>query len=200
MSTASTPTANPSDKLKADRFGQGIWFALQAWPALTVAIQSQFGGPDGADKRDWLAGAIADIFVDNPDTDQLDVETILLQVMEDEFEVRLEDESEVAVAHTIMKIHTEIFHEAKFTTVDAMEKRWVDRRGKGPNLGNVRVVENDGTNNNNNDDDDDVYTDEEDGEDMDMDEAPPLVPTAPKEKPEPEVDEDGFTKVIKKRR
>lgn len=181
-------------QLKSERFGQGIWFALQAWPALTVAIQSQFGGPDGADKRDWLAGAIQDIFENDPQTDQLDIETVLLQVMEDEFDVRLEDESEVFVAATIVKLKDEIT-QGKFDTIDAMERRWRERRGKGPNLGNIQVVQEGGVGEGDSDDSDD-YEDE----DATMDDAPQLVPAAPKEKPEPEVDEDGFTKVVGKKK
>ncbi|KAK8241097.1 Pre-rRNA-processing protein TSR2-domain-containing protein [Phyllosticta capitalensis] len=185
---------NSSPQLKSERFGQGIWFALQAWPALTVAIQSQFGGPDGADKRDWLAGAIQDIFENDPQTDQLDIETVLLQVMEDEFDVRLEDESEVFVAATIVKLKDEIT-QGKFDTIDAMERRWRERRGKGPNLGNIQVVQEGGVGEGDSDDSDD-YEDE----DATMDDAPQLVPAAPKEKPEPEVDEDGFTKVVGKKK
>ncbi|KAL0256756.1 rRNA accumulation-related protein [Diplodia seriata] len=188
---------NPTPEFKSERFGHGIWFALQAWPALTVAIQSQFGGPDGADKRDWLAGAIVDVFETNPDTDQLDVETILLQVMEDEFEVRLEDESEVAVAATVVKIKDELNNNV-FETVDAMERRWRQRRGKGPNLTNVEVVQ-EGTQDKS-DSDDDADDDVEDDDDTDMGEAPQLVAAEPKEKVEPEVDEDGFTKVVGKKR
>ena len=36
-------------------------------------------------------------------------------------------------------------------------------------------------------------------DDVDMDEAPELV-AVPKEKPQPEIDEDGFTKVTRKKR
>ncbi|EOD51165.1 putative pre-rRNA processing protein [Neofusicoccum parvum] len=182
---------NPTPEFKSERFGHGIWFALQAWPALTVAIQSQFGGPDGADKRDWLAGAISDIFDNDPETDQLDIEAVLLQVMEDEFEVRLEDDSEVPVAAAIVKMKTEI-NQNIFDTVDAMERRWRERRGKGPNLSNVHVVQ-EGTQ----DSDSDDY---EDDDDTDMGEAPQLVAAQPKEKVEPEVDEDGFTTVVGKKR
>ncbi|KAK7538883.1 pre-rRNA-processing protein TSR2 [Phyllosticta citricarpa] len=193
VSVASGSSA--AQQLKSERFGQGIWFALQAWPALTVAIQSQFGGPDGADKRDWLAAAIQEIFENDPETDQLDIETVLLQVMEDEFEVRLEDESEVLVATTIIKLKDEVA-QGKFDTVDAMERRWRERRGKGPNLGNIQVVQKGGVN----DESDSSDDNEDEDEDATMEDAPQLVPAAPREKPEPEVDEDGFTKVVSKKK
>ncbi|OMP86668.1 hypothetical protein BK809_0003840 [Diplodia seriata] len=117
--------------------------------------------------------------------------------MEDEFEVRLEDESEVAVAATVVKIKDELNNNV-FETVDAMERRWRQRRGKGPNLTNVEVVQ-EGTQDKS-DSDDDADDDVEDDDDTDMGEAPQLVAAEPKEKVEPEVDEDGFTKVVGKKR
>ncbi|KAF2091385.1 hypothetical protein K490DRAFT_32884, partial [Saccharata proteae CBS 121410] len=179
------------------RFELGIWYALQAWPALTVAIQSQFGGPNGADKRDWLAGAIADIFDQNPETDAEDVEMVLLQVMEDEFEVRLEDESEVPIAANIFKMKQEIAA-GEYTTVDQMERRWQKRRGKGPNLSNVQVIQQGTTEDDSGDSvDDEEASGDEGDDDVEMGDAPPAPP---KPKPEPEVDEDGFTKVVGKKR
>lgn len=118
--------------------------------------------------------------------------------MEDEFEVRLEDDSEVFIAATIIKVKDEI-SQGIFTTVDAMERRWRERRGKGPNLGNVQIVQ-EGTLDRSDDDDDDDDDDNEDCDDTDMGEAPQLVAAQPKEKAEPEIDEDGFTKVVGKKR
>ncbi|EKG16335.1 hypothetical protein MPH_06462 [Macrophomina phaseolina MS6] len=118
--------------------------------------------------------------------------------MEDEFEVRLEDDSEVLVAATIVKIKNDIDQNI-FETVDAMERRWRQRRGKGPNLGNVQIVQ-EGTLDGDDDDDDDDDVDDDEDEDTDMGEAPQLVAAQPKEKVEPEVDEDGFTKVVGKKR
>ena len=61
-------------------------------------MQNQWGGPDSSDKRDWLAGTLSERFASEPLTDQEDIEVMLLQVLEDEFGVRCEDETEVAVA------------------------------------------------------------------------------------------------------
>jgi pre-rRNA-processing protein TSR2 len=156
-------------------------------------VQNQWGGPDSADKRDWLAGAISDVFENNPDTDALDVEVVLLQALEDEFGVRLEDETEIKVAEDIMRIRKECF-EGNFGTVEELQKRWEERKGKAADTGNVRFEERQ------EDDGDSVDEEsgEEDDEDVDMDEAPPLVSSKPK--PVPEVDEDGFTKVVGRRR
>jgi pre-rRNA-processing protein TSR2 len=162
---------------------------------LSVAVQNQWGGPDSSDKRDWLAGAISEAFAKEPATDTEDVEVLLLEVLENEFGVRLEDETEVAVAKEIMGIRKEV-SEGNFATVDALQKKWEARKGKEVKTGKVQVKE---TNQDAEWDSVDEESDEDDEDrDVDMSDAPPLV--AAKPKPAPVIDEDGFTKVVGKRR
>ncbi|KAJ9620141.1 rRNA accumulation- protein [Taxawa tesnikishii (nom. ined.)] len=177
------PSTNAAAAEQAQaQFDQGIWYTLALWPALTIAVQNNWGGPNSSDKRDWFAGAVSDIFTNDPDTDALDLEAVLLQVMADEFDVNLEDESEVPVAAEILKIKKACL-EADFGPVEEVKRRFETRKGR------ARGDEDD-------DDDDD---DDEDEDEMDVDDAPALAPV-PKEKPEPEVDEEGFTKVVGKKR
>lgn len=175
------------------KFDLGIWYTLFNWPILTVAVTSQWGGPDSADKRDWLAGQISELFTNDTETDAEDVEVRLLQVLDDEFGVRLEDGSEIAVAEAIMKIWKEV-RQGNFATVEELQKKWKSRNGKEVDTGKVQIREG------NQDAEWDSVDEETDEEDVDveMEEAPPLVPAKPK--PAPEVDEDGFTKVVGKRR
>lgn len=185
----------PNDPL-ADlqtKFDLGIWFTLFNWASLTVAVQNQWGGPDSSDKRDWLAGQISELFASEPTTDSEDVEIMLLQILEDEFGVRLEDETEINVARDIMLIRKEL-SEGNVSTVDKLQKKWQARKGKEVEVGNVQVNES------NQDADWDSVDEEseEDDEDVDMDDAPALVQAKPK--PQPEVDEDGFTKVVGKKK
>ncbi|EOA88328.1 rRNA accumulation- protein [Exserohilum turcicum] len=178
-----------------DKFDLGIWHALFNWANLTVAVQNQWGGPDSSDKRDWLAGQISERFAAEPLTDAEDVEVMLLQVLEDEFGVRLEDETEVAVAREIMTIRKEL-GEGNTATVDALQKKWLERNGKEISTGSVNINE---TNQEGEWDSVDEESDDDDG-DTDMTDAPALVPAKPKQKPEPEVDEDGFTTVVGKKK
>jgi pre-rRNA-processing protein TSR2 len=120
---------------------------------------------------------------------------MLLQVLEDEYGCRVEDETEVGVAREIMKVRKEI-GEGSTSMVDAMHKKWQERNGKEVATGNVQVRES-------NQEAEWDSVDEESGEDedVDMDDAPALVPAKPKEpKPEPEIDEDGFEKVVSKKK
>lgn len=173
-------------------FDAGIWYHLSLWPALSVAVANDWGGPTSSDKRDWFAGAVSDLFAKRPDTDALDLETVMLQVMQDEFDVNVEDESEVPVAADIMRLSKQIA-EGDLGGVEQVRMRWEKRGGK---VGKVNVVEH----KHDEDEDDEEEEDEEDGGvDVEMGDAPAqLVPV--KERPEPEVDEDGFTTVVSKKR
>ena len=81
---------------------------LGLWQALTVAVQSGWGGSETLEKRDWFAGAVSTLLADRPDTDQEDLEVFLLQIMEDEFDCRVEDETEIEVARNIMQLRSSL--------------------------------------------------------------------------------------------
>lgn len=180
-------------------------------------MQNNWGGDDSADKRDWLAGQVVEQFPsfvptttsnatstsssssekqqpppqqEEPDAEY--VEELLLQVMLDEFEVNVDDESAFDVAAEIVRLRGQCA-KGNFDDVDKLQARWQARKG-------TKVVFTQGQ-----DEDGDTDWDDTDGDDDDeeMDDAPALVAAgdAPKakEKQAPEVDEDGFTKVKRKR-
>lgn len=170
-------------------------------------MQNNWGGDDSADKRDWLAGQVVEQFPaftstsnagsstkpadhkeDDQEPDPEYIEELLLQVMLDEFEVNIDDESAFDVATEIVRLRGQCA-KGNFEDVDRLLARWQARKG-------TKVVFTQGK-----DQDEDTDWDDTDGDDDDeeMGEAPPLVAAAPKEKPAPEVDEDGFTKVTRKR-
>ncbi|KAJ0426533.1 Pre-rRNA-processing protein TSR2-domain-containing protein [Aspergillus carlsbadensis] len=171
----------------------GVTLAINAWPALTLAVASNWGGPTSSDKRDWLCGAISEMLVDRPETDAEDLEDVLVQVMNDEFDVVVDDESAGEVAERIMEVHKAV-EKGEFEAVKQMWAEWEAKRGqRGSAVAGFRRGE-----------DIEQETDEEESDDndegdVDMVEAPALV-RAPKERVEPEVDEDGFTKVVGKKK
>lgn len=172
--------------------------SLSLWPALTLAVQNSWGGPDSSDKRDWFAGAISELFVSRPDTDVEDVEEMLLQVMNDEFEVNVDDGSAEQVAARIVGLR-KLTLQGDFGEVDRMYKKWVETQKKGGSGVKFQKVERGEEDDDTDWDSDDVEDDEAEGEDVEMDEAPALV-KAPKEKVEPQVDADGFTTVVPKKK
>ncbi|PGH08152.1 pre-rRNA-processing protein TSR2 [Blastomyces parvus] len=241
MASITNPSAQQSLEQKQEQAGNqdpaaqfdlGITLILNSWPALNLAVQSSWGGPSSSDKRDWLCGAISNLFVDRPETDAEDIEDVLIQVMNDEFDVVVDDESAGDIGRRIMEIRQETL-KGDFTEVTRMWDAWKAKGGAaGANAGTFTKVEVNGDG----DEDDDVDDDESAigdwADDIEMEDAPvpvmasnnntPRIETpryqAPKETrrgidgqwergkflpeplPEPLVDEDGFTKVVSKRR
>ncbi|KAH7397823.1 pre-rRNA-processing protein TSR2 [Cadophora sp. MPI-SDFR-AT-0126] len=174
------------------QFELGITLSLYTWPSLSLAVTNNWGGPDSEEKRQWFVGATIDVLKENPEEDSEWIETFLLQVMLDEFEVNVDDESGYEVAEQIVKLRRECMR-GEFAEVQEMRRRWESKGDRGVELGKLfekreRAEEEDET---------DGSEDGED-EDVDMDEAPQLVRV--REPVVAEVDEDGFTKVTKKKR
>ena len=203
-------------------------------------MQNNWGGPDSADKRDWFAGAVVELFPDvsrltpaqlqqktttqqqqqqqqaqgstqhhhqstsaqngsgsAEEPDQADVEALLLQVMLDEFEVNVDDESAFEVAEQVVRLRGECLR-GKFDGVEALRRRWEGRKGN--KVVFKKAEDQDEDTDWDTDDSDEDEGDDDKGGDVEMGDAPALVATPRRERQEPEVDEDGFTKVTKKKR
>ncbi len=179
------------------KFDLSIALTLSTWPALTLAVQNLWGGPESPEKRDWFAGAISDLITDTPDADVEYVEEFILQVMNDEFDVHVEDGSGEEVAAKIVGLR-KLTLQGDFTMVDSMYQQWQQRQQNGGsgkfNFQHIELGEHQDETDWDSDD-----MDEEDEDDVEMGEAPALV-KAPREKLQPKVDEDGFTEVISKKK
>ena len=180
-------------------FARGVIARLELWPALRIAIEQGWGGGfPSYEKRLWLASEIVDLF-DNTNTktnnDALPVDaeyiaSMLVQVLEDEFDATFEDGSVEAVAGDIVALWG-----AGEEAVGMWERRAEGVRGKKVEVRKEVGSEEDG--------DEDEWEDEESAEEGE-EEAPQLVLVADAEvqrppRPKPIIDEDGFTLVQKKR-
>ena len=117
-----------SSSINREKFTLGISLLFKTqWTALKLAVDMQWGGHDSEDKRDWLIDVMVNYFdksnififnfqfnfyiyfdynlifvlfenIDGKDTDVDDLETILNQVMTDEFNTLLEDDSAYQVS------------------------------------------------------------------------------------------------------
>lgn len=181
----------PTPEQLQSSFDHGIWYSLALWPALHVAVQNSWGGADSEEKRDWFAGAVSDLFSGRQDTDAEDLEAFLLQIMQDEFDCNVEDETEVEVARTILVLRKSLL-EGNLGAFETLERRW---KSRGMMKADVQVVDN-GDNEVDDDDDDDEMDDGDDRAPQGVQQAP----REPREKPQAEIDDDGFTKVVGKKR
>ena len=159
-------------------------------------MQNSWGGPNSPEKRDWFAGAISDLIAATPDADVEYVEEFLLQIMNDEFDVNVDDDSGAEVAAKIVGLR-KLTLQGNFTKVDEMYELWVERQTEGGDRLNFKHVAQ-----SEDDDDSDWDSDEMDEEEdggVDTEVAPTLLRT-PKEKVQPRIDEEGFMEVISKKR
>lgn len=184
MDAKPSTSAPPSSSVL---FARGVIARLAIWTTLRVAVQENWGGPDAAAKRTWLAGVIVDQFEEQvPEPDDQYIEEMLLQVMADEYEASVEDGSAEDVAVDIVRLwdETKVGKQDLVLKFEALAEK---AKGKKANV-QEKVVSDD-------EDEDWESGDDEDG--ADSDEAPQLlvVEHQPRESREPEVDEDGFTLV-----
>ena len=70
---------------------------------------------------------MSDLFASAPNTDEFDLEDMLLQVMGDEYQCQLEDGSEMALAKEIVRLRGEC-SQGRFEEVDALYRRWEEGR------------------------------------------------------------------------
>ncbi|KAL8728095.1 MAG: hypothetical protein Q9166_005620 [cf. Caloplaca sp. 2 TL-2023] len=190
-------TLPPSQEKIQQKFDLSIALTLSTWPALTLSVQNSWGGPQSAEKRDWFAGAISDLFSSTPSPETtIDVEYLeefLLNIVNDEFEVNVEDDSGAEIAAKILGLRKMCFR-GEFEIVDEMYERWRARQAKGEEKVHFQHVGRE-------DDEEDESDSEEveEDEDVEMGEAPELA-KAPKEKVVPKVDEEGFIEVVGRKR
>lgn len=206
----SSATAPPLDIL-IPSLARSVVSILQLWPALRTAVSEQWGGDSSSAKRDWMASEIIDYFetcyaalrkkvvldktrpeitVEDLEglVDDEDLAEMLFHMMEDEFEVELEDGSPEEIGRQVvlgwrkivngdLTILTELESQVKAKAGKKEKARIEGETGDVDEMGNILERSDEDED----DDDEDYETD---------DEAPKLVQV--KEKVEPVVDEDGF--------
>ncbi|RKF61403.1 Pre-rRNA-processing protein TSR2 [Erysiphe neolycopersici] len=170
----------------------GITLALFLWPSLTLAVNSNWGGPESPAKREWFASTTIDLITENPDADADWIEEFLLNVMFDEFEVNVEDDSAFDVAETIVRLRKDCA-EGNWDEVLSMKDKWdaKDRQKKHSLPNYVRGEDQDSETSGS----DEEEHDEDVGDDKKIEE-----PKSEKLPKTTEVDEEGFTLVTKKKR
>ena len=163
-------------------FAKGVIARLALWPALQIAVQNSWGGPDSTRKRTWMASIIVDTFEEQPTPPDAEyIEEMLLQIMADEFETVIEDASAESVAKDITKLWKDILLgdlaglQHLEQQADAISNRPITARAGPPG----------GLDTDSGEEEDDWVSDDDVGHGSDH--APDLPP--------PEVDEEGFTTV-----
>ncbi|XP_051865095.1 pre-rRNA-processing protein TSR2 homolog [Pristis pectinata] len=180
-------------------FAEGVRAALEAWPALQVALENGFGGAYGKQKADWMVTAVEQYFYDNADLESEEVEELLADILDNEFDTVVEDGSLSEVAHQIWTTFT-LCQSGQASEVRARIQQLVDKKR------NVRVevMPGKGSSEEAGDEEEDTDEEEEDGaEAMDCDSqlapGPSSLRQAAAERESDEEAPDGWT-VVRRRR
>lgn len=181
------------DEKQQARFELGVSMMIYKWDALDVAVENQWGGPDSAEKRDWITAIIVDLFKTEKVVETILIEETLLYAMVDEFDTNVEDDSAVFIANGIIELYKQC-QALDYSTVESLYLAWQEKQ---KNKSNKRVVQvkDDPLNPDVSDSEDEEDYDEEESQDVDMD-----VDEQQQTNPEPIIDEDGFEVVQKKGR
>lgn len=117
--------------------------------------------------------------------------------MNDEFDANLEDGSAEEVAAKIVGLR-KLTLQGDFILVEEMQRSWEERRRRGGGAVKFQLVER-GQDEDDMDWDSDDMDEDGDGEDTEMTDARGLI-RAQREKIQLEVDDEGFTKVVGKKK
>ncbi|CAG8774648.1 5273_t:CDS:2 [Cetraspora pellucida] len=108
-----------------DQFYQAVTYVFKSWTALKLAVEMQWGGVDSEDKRDWFVDVVVEYFGKHgKGTHAEDIESILQQVMADEFSTLLEDDSAYQVSKDLIKLYAECI-EGNYTSIDLLRSRHI---------------------------------------------------------------------------
>lgn len=194
-SSGSAPQPETAPEHEKYQFARAVYVLFLLWPALRHAVAEEWGGPESREKMEFLLSYVCDEHGSGTPKSRPDVDE-LAEVMEnyviDEFECRLDDDSATWAASNIYRFHERIFSKHEGDAVLApLEEALTKLKGTRPQTVH-HMTEHDS----------DASDDgEEDPPDEPMDEeAPPPMAHAQRERPEPEIDEDGFQTVAPRRR
>lgn len=177
------------DPKQQGRFELGVCMAIYKWEELRTAVENSWGGPNSADKRDWLSATVIDLFQEKA-VDLVLIEETLLYAMVDEFDTEIDNDSALEIADLVLKLYKDCSVQ-NYTRVDELYARYLERKSRGENHAKVKVESDP-----NNPDSSDEQTEEEEelqlvDDDMTVDESEPEKPL---------VDDDGFELVVRKGR
>ncbi|KAI7901781.1 Pre-rRNA-processing protein TSR2-domain-containing protein [Cokeromyces recurvatus] len=165
-------------------FEEGASYIFHNWTALKLAVEQEWGGIDSAEKREWLIDVIVDYFGKRgKKIDIEDIEDILIQVMNDEFNTTLEDDSPYLVAKHLVTLFNQCI-QGNYSEVERLREKNKSQNSYVAASSCVKQGDDDSE-----DDDDDDNTD-----DQPEDEDEPMEETSK----EPLVDEDGWEIVRRK--
>ncbi|KAJ2374396.1 rRNA accumulation- protein [Coemansia sp. RSA 2607] len=130
MSTSAKPKIHPNK----EAFIEGVDHVLEKWTALSLAVTNMWGGEKTKEKRDNMVDEIVEHFdgiaAKKKTPEATDLEDMLLDIMDEDFNISLEDQSEKEVAKILITIYNEC-RTGNFSTVDKLADERDAREARG---------------------------------------------------------------------
>lgn len=168
----------------ARAFEEGIRLVFSRWTALVLAVENQWGGPESEAKREHLVQETLRYFLKHKEHYADELEEDLDDAILHDFNTQAEDGSPKEIADMLLAMYKECVV-GNFSLIEKLRSHPVAGAGRSQQ----QVVDNDGT-----------IVSDADSEDDEMEDAQPMQQDEPPKRPEPVVDEDGFTLVQSGRR
>jgi pre-rRNA-processing protein TSR2 len=198
MDSTAASTSNVPPPSILNPFASSLIHLLEIWPTLKLVISHSDHSSSPSTIYQSLATHLISQLLESPPVTKEELEGFVIEYFSEEFEVALEDESETWLINGVMQLwnEKELSEDQKLET-KKIEETWNRIQRAGGLKFEVREAEEGG----------DVDSDEEideDGEEWEDEDGMEVETSAPerreRERPEPIVDEDGFTLVQKGRR
>lgn len=173
------------------KFELGVCMAIYKWEELTTAVENSWGGPNSADKRDWISGVVIDLFEESA-VDLILIEETLLYAMVDEFDTEIDNDSALVVGDLVLKIYRECAMQ-NYSRVDDLYAKYQQKQALGARGEKISIAADPNNPDASEDEEDDEEQDDtEKGQDdsMDVDETSSA----------PIIDDDGFELVQRRGR
>lgn len=177
-----------ADPRQQAKFELGVCMAIYKWEELTTAVENSWGGPNSADKRDWISGVVIDLF-DEKAVDIVLIEETLLYAMVDEFDTEVDNDSALVIGDLVVKIYRDCAMQ-NYARVDELYAAYQRKQASGASAQRVEISE-DPNNPDSSEDEDENANDMDVQDEMEVDEPQPR---------EPVIDLDGFELVQRKNR
>jgi len=194
MASTSAPTTAGPTPAQLTLFARSVLAHLRLWPALRLALQNS-EIPSNSQNVQLFASEIVEQFSASRGAGptEEDVEDLLLQIMDDEFETIVDDDSVEGIARGLVTTWRGLSDPEAELAIRLLEEQ-ADKAGRTRLQVQQREDIEEAS------DEDEEAEEDEDVEMTEAEQVPQLVERPLQERQEPVVDEEGFTLVQKKGR
>ena len=189
MALVGKTSSTPMPPARKPMFEEGCAILFSKWTALQLAVANEWGGSSSKDKAQSLLAEVIHWFYTTKDLEPSDLEDLLDEAIQVDFNVQAEDDSPYQVARSLVNMHNQVAggddsYIQKLRESQPMGASHMEARPAVPG-------EDEGSSSS---DDEEGSGSEDGGEamDVDMEDAPAAAPQGPV------VDEDGFQVVQRK--